>query len=313
MLRLKKFDLLTPQSLSEATDHIREHREALIVAGGTDMVPKMKRGQFAPSVIISLAQVRELDGVNAESDQVTIGPLTTLRTLERHDAIRPFTSFHHALTLVATPIIRNAATVGGNLLQDTRCRYYDRSDFWRDSLGNCMKVGADDCKVAPGGHRCFAAFCSDLAPSLAVLDATVTTYGDDTATFPLEELYQEDGMAHLRLGGQLLTQIALPVTRLRSNYRKLRIRDGFDFPEIGVAVAVDDTDKNQLRVNIAVSGASSGVLSYKQTVAPSDVDAMVNDVYKTIKPMDTLFFSPAYRRKMAKQFLKRSLDELLSP
>jgi 4-hydroxybenzoyl-CoA reductase subunit beta len=311
MLRLEEFEVLSPTTLPEALEQLHEHPGALVMAGGTDMIPKLKRGQFAPGTVISLAAIRDLDFVRTEKTHLSIGPMTTLRVLERHDAVRPLTAFLAALSQVATPIIRNSATLGGNLLQDTRCRYYDRSEFWRDSLGNCMKLDADDCKVAPGGHRCFAALCSDLAPALAVLDSEVTVQGDGDRTHPLEDLSEEDGMAHLRLGKSILTEIRVPLTPLKSTYRKLRIRGGFDFPEIGVAVAVDDRNAPALRVNIAVSGAASGLLCFKREVAPSETDALIDDVYKDIKPMDTLFFSPAYRRKMAKQFIKRSLDELI--
>jgi 4-hydroxybenzoyl-CoA reductase subunit beta len=312
MLRLKRFELLTPRTLAEATDALRDHKDALIVAGGTDMVPKMKRGQFEPGLVISLSGVNELDFVRIEDDRIHMGAMTTLRTLEHHDAIRPRTSFHRALARVATPIIRNSATLGGNLLQDTRCRYYDRSPFWRDSLGYCMKKGSDDCKVAPGAQHCYASFCSDLAPALVVLDAEVTVRGDQSRTLPLEDMYQEDGMAHVRIGGQLLTEVVLPKTTYRSTYHKLRIRDGFDFPELGLAVAVADADDGLLRVNVAVSGAAASVQSFKQTLDRSDLGTLVNDVYKAVKPMDTLFFPPAYRKKIAKRFLQRSLDELLS-
>lgn len=312
MLRLKRFEFVAPQTLAELTAAVRDHQGALIVAGGTDAVPKMKRGQFDPEVVISLSGVRELDFIHAEDDRVRIGALTTLRTLEHHEAIRPFTSFHSALALVATPIIRNAATLAGNLLQDTRCRYYDRSPFWRDSLGYCMKKGADDCKVAPGGKRCYAALCSDLGPALTVLDAEVAVVGEKTKTISLEAMYQDDGMANLTIAGALLTEVTIPRKTYRSNYRKLRIRDGFDFPEIGVAVAVDDVDDGRVQVNVAVSGASATVQSFKQTVDRSQIDGLIDDIYKAIKPMDLLFFPPSYRRKIAKRFMQRSLDELLS-
>jgi 4-hydroxybenzoyl-CoA reductase subunit beta len=291
---------------------VRAHKGALVVAGGTDSVPKMKRGQFDPDVVISLLGVAELDFLHVEGDRVRIGPLTKLRRLEHHEAIRPFTSFHRALERVATPIIRNSATLGGNLLQDTRCRYYDRSSFWRSSLGYCMKKGADDCKVAPGGQHCYAALCSDLGPALAVLDAEVTILGTKTRTLPLEAMYQEDGMAHMKFPGDLLTEITVPKTSYRSTYSKLRIRDGFDFPEIGVAVAVADADAGRIRVNVAVSGASSTVQCFKQTVDRSKINDLIDDIYKVIKPMDLLFFPPAYRRQIAKRFMQRSLDELLS-
>jgi len=311
MQRIRPFDLVRPETVEDALSVLEAQPGSFIIAGGTDFVPKMKRGQFEPAIVVSLAGIKELTFVEKREDRLRIGALTTLRTLETHRDVSRFTSLKKALSQVATPIIRNNATLGGNLLQDTRCRYYDRSLFWRDALGNCMKLGADDCKVAPGGKRCYAAFCSDLAPALIVLDAEVKLAGKTKRTVPLDKFYLEDGMAHVSMKREILTEVIVPQNGFVSTYRKLRIRDGFDFPEVGVAVAIR-RKANRVRVHVALAGIGSGVFVLKEDVAVHDLPAVADRVYNSIKPLDTLFFPPVYRKKIAKTFLLKSFDELLA-
>jgi 4-hydroxybenzoyl-CoA reductase subunit beta len=176
MLRLSEFDIVMPETVEDAVAALGQPG-AMIVAGGTDLVPKLKRGQFEPAVLVSLARIGGLDFIEADGGRVSIGALTALRTIERSDALGAYAAVREAVRQVATPIIRTNGTLGGNLAQDTRCRYYDRGRFWREAIGYCIKKDGDECRVAPGGGRCFATFCSDVAPALAVHDARVTVAG----------------------------------------------------------------------------------------------------------------------------------------
>jgi 4-hydroxybenzoyl-CoA reductase subunit beta len=311
MLRLNEFELATPETIDEAVSILRANRDCLIVAGGTDLVPKLKRGQFEPPVLISLSGIKDLAFIRWHDDRLRIGSGTTLKTIERSEDIRDFDSLRQAVRQVATPIIRNSATIGGNLLQDTRCRYYDRSLFWRDAVGYCMKKSGEDCWVAPGGNKCFATLCSDLAPALIVHDAEVELVGEDARTIALEDLYRDDGMANLNMNNEILAAVIVSKQGYRSTYKKLRIRDGFDFPEVGVAVAIKDNGKT-IRVNIAATGVSSDIYTLKEEVKREDVDAVIERAYKSIKPLDTMFFPPAYRKKIARAYLIKSFDELLA-
>jgi len=312
MLRLRPFELHTPESLDELMSVLAQNENAMIVAGGTDLMPKLKRGQFEPGAVVSLARVEELETCEEGDDGLHIGSRVTLSALERWEPAQRFACFAQALSQVATPIIRNSATLGGNLLQDTRCRYYDRGYFWRDAIGYCMKKGDDECRVAPGGQRCFASLCSDLAPALVALGAQVTVAGTSPTTIALEELYSDDGIEPFRLGGGVLTQIHVPDRGLRSAYRKLRMRGGFDFPEVGLALSVGGTHA-QMDVRVAVSGVSSGVVFVEESLGPDQVDALVESVYNRIKPMDTLFFPPAYRKSVTRNLLRQLLNDLLAP
>jgi 4-hydroxybenzoyl-CoA reductase subunit beta len=308
MLRLKEFDIVMPETVEEAVAALGEPG-SMIVAGGTDLVPKLKRHQFDPAVLVSLARIKGLEFIETSGGRLSIGALTTLRTIEHSDALGPFAAVREAVRQVATPIIRTNATLGGNLIQDTRCRYYDRGQFWREAIGYCMKKDGDECRVAPGGGRCFATFCSDVAPALAVHDATVTLAGAKERTIALENIYLDDGMEYTDLKREIVTRVDLEDKGYASTYKKLRIRDGFDFPEVGVAVALGGGGSGAL--NVAVTGVGPRIFVLKET-ATEDIDGVVERVFKSVKPVDTMFFSPAYRKKMVRRLLRQALDELLS-
>ena len=201
MLRLKRFELERPSTVEEAVS-ILAGEETMACAGGTDLVPKIKRGQFEPRVLVSLEGIGGLDFVEESDGRLTIGALVPLAALERNASVARLRALHEAVASVATPIIRERATIGGNLVQDTRCRYYDRGDFWREAIGYCLKKDGDECRVAPGGGRCFATLCSDPAAALIALDAEVTLTGKTERTIPLESLY---------LGSDTLPIEAVPV------------------------------------------------------------------------------------------------------
>jgi 4-hydroxybenzoyl-CoA reductase subunit beta len=311
MLRLREFDLRMPESLDEACSILAKSDDAVVVAGGTDLIPKMKRGQFEPGVVVSLANVKELDYCHAENGALAIGSRVRLCDLETWVPLRGFTCVLEAVRQVATPIIRNMATVGGNLLQDTRCRYYDRGHFWRDAVGYCLKKGDEDCRVAPGGSRCFASLCSDLAPAFIAVGAEVTLAGAQHRTVPLEQLYVGDGLTPVHLERSILKEVRVPASTFASTYRKLRMRGGFDFPEVGLAVSLQK-QSGGLQVNVAISGVSSGVVTIRESIGWDGLDDFVNRVHATIKPMDTLFFPPAYRKNVTRNLLRQALDDLLA-
>ena len=309
MLRIGTFEVLRPRSLDEALAMRSEYTRALWIAGGSDLVPKLKRAQFAPDAVISLAEIDGLEGVSRRDDTVRIGALTRLSALERAPEIEALTVLREATGVIATPIIRSMGTVGGNLLQDTRCRYYDRGSFWRESLGSCLKIDAEVCRVATGGNRCFATLCSDLAPALAVLDATATVVGEKGArTVRVEELYSNDGAAPFTLDGDVLMHVDVPAHERFSRYRKFRIRDSFDFPEVGVAVAIEE-HKAQLRVSVAVTAVAPSIPVFRENVSRDGLSQVEDTVYAAIKPMDTLFLPPAHRKSVARNMLRRIFDE----
>jgi len=312
MLRLKPFELHEPGTVAEAVALLEATPAAMLVSGGTDLIPKIKRRQFEPEVVISLQRVAGLDTIAEREGNLEIGALATLAMLERNRSVDSLHALGQAIRGVATPIIRGSATIGGNLLQDTRCRYYDRGHFWRDAVGFCLKKDGDECRVAPGGGKCFATLCSDVAPALIVLDAEVTLVGRETErTIPLENLYRDDGMDHLDIHGEILTRVTIPLKKKVSSYRKARTRDSFDFPEAGVAVAVDGGD-DSIRVSAAVTGIACNIHVTRETITPGEVEAFADRVHAAVKPMDTLCYAPGYRKAVVRNLLAQQLDELIS-
>src|SRR5262245_34583579 len=199
MLRLPEFEYHQPHSLRQATRVLAElGADAMIVAGGTDVYPKMKRGQFTPRYLISLRSLRELKGIRQNKDGVWIGAGESLTTVAQHRLVaKHFPALAHAAHSVSTPHLRNMGTIGGNVLVDTRCNYYDQTFFWRQAAGFCMKKDGDICLVAPGSTKCLAIASSDTAPVLMSLNAEVLLVNaQGERRVPLEALYRDDGIQY---------------------------------------------------------------------------------------------------------------------
>ncbi len=248
MLRLPPFRYLAPRSLEEAAQMLaQEGEQAMLVAGGTDLFPNMKRRQFTPQVLIGLRNIAALKSISGSPEQgFRIGAGVTLTRLAEHPALLVYyPALATAAGSVSTPQLRNVGTIGGNLLLDTRCNYYNQTEFWRQSIGYCMKKDGDICLVAPGSPRCWAISSADTAPVLVSLDAQVrlvSVHGE--RVLPVRELFRDDGIdPYTRATDEILSEIILPsADGWRSVYLKLRRRGSFDFPILGVAVSLRTAD-----------------------------------------------------------------------
>src|SRR6187549_2001065 len=178
MMRLPRFVYRAPRSVTEAVDILAsEGGHAMVVAGGTDVLPNMKRRQQAPSVLVGLRGVSELKQVTA-ADGLTIGAGVTLSDVLEIPSLRErYTGLWQAVSQIATPLLRNMGTLGGNLCLDTRCNYYDQTYEWRKAIDFCMKKDGKICWVAPSSPRCWAVQSSDLAPVMVALGARVILMG----------------------------------------------------------------------------------------------------------------------------------------
>src|SRR6185295_2499713 len=244
MMRLPIFEYRAPRSLAEAARILDgEGVNAMPLAGGTDLLPNMKRRQQVPRTLMSLRGIAELLSVRMDASAVRLGSCVTLTEIAGDARFRNgLTALSRAASQVATPHIRNMATLGGNLCLDTRCNYYDQNYEWRKAIDFCMKKDGSICWVAPGSSRCWAVSSTDVAPALLALGAAVRLESAGGArTLPLGQLYRDDGIAYLsRRPGEILSEILLPVAAqgARSTYWKLRRRDSFDFPVLSVAAWV---------------------------------------------------------------------------
>lgn len=215
MLRLPPFRYLAPSTLAEATRMLSEEGEqAMLVAGGTDLYPNMKRRQFTPQMLIGIGNLPELSHIEGSpKDGMRIGAGVTLTRLAEHPSIQnAYPALAIAAGSVSTLQLRNMGTLGGNILLDTRCNYYNQSEFWRHSIGYCMKKDGKICLVAPGSPRCWAISSADTVPVLLSLSAhvqLVSARGE--RVLPIQELYRDDGMhPYTREPDEILREIYLP-------------------------------------------------------------------------------------------------------
>ena len=324
MLRLPPFSYIAARSATEAAEALATHGEAaMLVAGGTDLYPNMKRRQFEPRVLVGLRGIRDMHGVRGSAAVgLTIGSQTTLTAVATHADVRQaFPALATAAGLVSSPQLRNMGTLGGNVCVDTRCNYYNQSHQWRKAVGFCMKKDGDICLVAPGSPRCWAVSSSDTAPVLWSLGATVrlrSAAGE--RTIPIAALYRDDGIAYLsRQPDEVLTEIALPpVDGLRGEYLKLRRRGSFDFPVLGVAVALR-MDGDTVRDGRIVLGAvasqpreatAAASLLGGQRLTPELIEQVADVAAKPSKPLDNTDYTHPYRKKMTRVFVARALRRI---
>jgi 4-hydroxybenzoyl-CoA reductase subunit beta len=297
----------------------------MAVAGGTDVYPKMKRGQFTPRHLISLRSLPELKGIRSEDKEgMWIGAGETLTEVARNRAVNEiFPALSQAAGLVSTPQLRNVGTIGGNVFVDTRCNYYDQTFFWRKAAGFCMKKDGDICLVAPKSKTCLAVFSSDTAPVLCSLGAlAVLVERDGSRRVPFEQLYRDDGIDFLtKQGDELLQGILIPrkVFGYRNVYLKLRRRGSFDFPVLGVAAAMSFNPEGIcLSAKVVLTAVSSapkvvraaGELLENKRVTKETIDAVAEAAARVSHPLDNADMDYWYRKRMTKVYVSRALAHL---
>jgi 4-hydroxybenzoyl-CoA reductase subunit beta len=324
MLRLPEFNYVKPKSLQEAARLMAElGNDAMIVAGGTDLYPKMKRGQFAPKNLVSLHSLPEIKGIRVDQDGMWIGAGETLTAVANHPEVkRLFPGLARAAGVVSSPQLRNVGTIGGNVFVDTRCNYYDQTFFWRNAAGFCMKKDGQICLVAPKSKVCLAAFSSDTAPVFCSLDATAHLVGPQGArAVPFSHLYGTDGINYLaKRNEELLQGMTIPrsVFGRRSIYLKLCRRGSFDFPVLGVAATVqlnaDGTCQAASVVLTAVASTPVYVdaqsILQGQKVTPELIENVAETAARVSHPVDNTDMDYWYRKRMSKVYVKRALARL---
>jgi 4-hydroxybenzoyl-CoA reductase subunit beta len=322
MMRLPPFRYVAPKTAREAAQVLADHgSEAMAVAGGTDLYPNMKRRQMEPKVLVGLRGLGEMKGI-AVNGGLRLGALATLTEVAEHrDVVVRWPAVARAAGLVSSPPLRNAGTIGGNLCVDTRCNYYNQSEFWRASIGYCMKKDGDVCLVAPGSHTCWALSSSDTAPVMIALDAEVTLVGPDgERRLPVRSLYGNDGIEYLaKRPEEVLTEVHVPDgTGWRATYRKLRRRGSIDFPVLGVAAAVklDGGVVEEARIVLGavhvrpVEAADAAAFLRGKRLDLETIEMAAGIAYKPAKPLDNADLAYAWRKRMARIEVARALRDL---
>jgi 4-hydroxybenzoyl-CoA reductase subunit beta len=298
--------------------------EGQFVAGGTDLYPNMKRRQQTPQTVISVRRLAELNRITGDGQRgLTIGASVSLTDICEHPVInRDYPMVARAAQVISTPTLRNMGTIGGNLLLDTRCNYYDQNYEWRKGINFCLKKDGDICWVAPGSKKCWAVQSSDLVPLMVAIGARlrlVSTLGErmiDAAGF-----YNDDGIAYLhKRPDELLADIHLPPTNgWRATYKKLRRRGAFDFPVLGVAARLDlSADGTVTEAKLVLGGISPAPMEVAEARAalvgaPLDEERMraaAEACYTKARPLDNTDFVMNWRKQMARPFVLRALEEL---
>ena len=325
MLRLPPFTYYAPKTVDEAVKVLSDYGpDAMVVAGGTDLYPNMKRRQFEPKVVVGLRQICELDHISGNAETgLTIGACVILSQLSRHPVVASaYFGLARAASLIANPQIQNMGTIGGNLCVDTRCNYYDQALTWRTALGFCLKKDGSICPVAPGGSRCWAVTSTDTAPVMIALRAHVRLVGPrGERTISINDFYRDDGIRYLaKEPDEILTEVIVPPANgLKTTYWKLRRRGSFDFPVLGVAVALETEGDVCRDVRIVTGGVNSRPLEMTEAenilmgerLSEETIERAAEAVYKPVKALDNTDFVPLYRKKMAPVFVKRALRELI--
>ncbi|HYG81003.1 MAG TPA: xanthine dehydrogenase family protein subunit M [Pyrinomonadaceae bacterium] len=324
-MRLPKFSYHVPREISDAVKMMGDAGpEGQFVAGGTDLYPNMKRRQQTPKTVISVTRLKELNQITGDGAAgLRIGAGVSLTEVCEHGIVnRDYPFLAQAARTISTPILRNMGTIGGNLLLDTRCNYYDQNYEWRKGINFCMKKDGEVCWVAPGSPKCWAVQSADLVPLMVAVGAKVklvSTLGERVVD--AAGLYNNDGIAYLhKRPDELLTEIQLPaVNGWRATYKKLRRRGAFDFPVLGVAARLDvGGDGAVTRAKLVLGGIAPAPIEVREAEAalvggPLDEERMraaAEACYLKARPLDNTDFVTNWRKQMARPYVLRALQEL---
>jgi 4-hydroxybenzoyl-CoA reductase subunit beta len=332
---LPQFDLMRPSTIEELVRARAEHSGSSVLGGGTDLLVNIRRGIVAPPVLIDLNGIAELRVIKAEATALHLGAAATLAEVAADPGVGAhYPAVAEAAAHIAGPTHRNMGTVGGNLALDTRCIYYNQSEWWREANAHCLKTTGTICHVAPKSRGvCFATFSGDLAPALLILDAELDIAGPSGArTIPLAALYigyarQDEPVTPMRGDGKYFLSLrpsetitavrAKNIPGLRSAYDKIRIRRSIEFPVTGVAVAVKRERDRLTDLRVAFTGTNPRPVRLAGTAALcggaldqrvfAGLDALVRD---QIMAMKTTFTPGHYRRRVAGVLARRLVRRL---
>ena len=320
-MRLPKFDYKRPRTIQEACAILLDLPSAKVLAGGTDLLVNMKHRVENPPAIVSLKDLSDLRYLRKKNGALRIGALTPLKRVYNDPYVaQNFPALAAAASSVGSYHHQIMGTIGGNLCQQTRCKFFNQSKWWRSSRALCFKAGGAMCHVAKKEHVCYSTYCGDVAPALLVLNAEVVVTGaDGSKQVSLEKIYSGDGKTPLKLQpGEILTEIVIPEQAADgfSTYKKSANRGSIDFPIVGAAlwasrstgearVAFTAVDRKPLR-----AAQLEQYLEGKQLNQVS-AEAVDNLVAKEARLMLSSIDSLAYKRKLMGLLVNQALGEAL--
>jgi 4-hydroxybenzoyl-CoA reductase subunit beta len=331
MEALAEFQLLRPKTLADVLAARSAHPESQLLGGGTDLIVNLRRGIVASPVLIDMNGVAELRTLEADGQGLAIGASVSLAQLARHPRIiHSYPVVAQAASSIAGPTQRHMGTVGGNLCLDTRCIFYNQSQWWRSANNHCLKTTGEVCHVAPKSRGvCFATFSGDLAPALMTLGADVDLVGPaGRRTLPLQQLYigharhdggEGDGKRFLALRpGELVARVHTRFEPgLRSGYDKIRVRRSIEYPVAGVAAALRRNGDTLADLRVAITGTNPRPVLLEGTrelcggvLDESVLEGLEELVRQQIMSMKTTFTPGHYRRRAAGVLARRLVRRL---
>lgn len=323
MLRLPAYQYHRPTTVEEAVALKAEHgASAMYIAGGTDLIPNMKHRLFEPEHLISLRGLTGMKGVSRQNGELHIGAATSLTDVARDPlVIEVATALADAAGHVAGPQLRNSGTIGGNLCLDTRCTYYNQTEFWRDALGYCLKKDGTVCHVTRVGAKCVAAHSADTPPALIVHDAEVDLVGPDgPRSVAVQDFFRADGIWNSqRTPDEIVTRIRIPVLESRrSAYAKLRQRGSIDFPLLTVAVAADFDGSRVTHIGGVVTALGArpktltgwGDIAVGKELDREVIDALAKRAHRQCTPLENIIVDTEWRKAMVPVYVSRALNAL---
>jgi 4-hydroxybenzoyl-CoA reductase subunit beta len=310
MLNTKQPAYFSPDTVEEAVKLASQYKDNFsYVAGGTDLWVSRYQGNNQSTCLIDISQIQQLQTVSVADQKLKIGALVKLDQLKNYPEIRDnFPTLIEAAHSVGSPLIRKMGTLGGNILCENRCIFYNQSDLWREAINYCLKSGGDIC-IATGGKKvCYSEFVSDTAPALISLDAQVEIFDSKSSeVIKLEELYTGDGIHPRKLSKTAIIQfILLPLNRKqRAVFKKLRPRQSMDFTSLTTAVSINENG----RLKIALGGVSPKPVVIESNIQQNP-ETLIRETLKLSKTVDNDVYSRVYRREMIREFLSKSFKEL---
>lgn len=325
MLRLPPFQYHRPRTVEEAVSLLGEHSgDVMPVAGGTDLIPNMKHRLFEPGHLVALRGIADMKGVREDDGHLRIGAAETLTAVASSPAIRArFAALADAAAHVAGPQLRNMGTLGGNLCLDTRCTYYNQTEFWRQALGYCLKKDGTLCHVTKVGTKCVAAHSADTPPVLMLLGAVAVLVGPEgRREVPVRDFFLADGIVNTRRQpGELVTELRIPfgaATR-RTAYAKLRQRKSIDFPLLTVAVSADLEPDGTVRsvegVVTALGSRPRELTGWNDIAVGRHLDdevmaELAERAHRQCHPLENIIVDPEWRRAMVPVYVRRALEQV---
>ncbi len=324
-MRLPQFRYVRPHTPEEASSFLHEHQlETAVLAGGTALMINLGQRLIEPSYILGLKGITGLDYIHRDKERnLAIGALTTVYDLARSPLItEQYPALAQAAEAMAMPAIQQMATVGGNLCQDTRCIYYNQSQFWRQARPPCFKRGGDMCHAVKGGKHCLAVYQGDLAPVLIALEARIKLLKKGRErVIPLGELFTGKGDIPITLApDEIVSEIQLPPPSENSagSYQKLRVREAIDFPLASVAaVLVIDDDKVCHKARLVLGAVAPAPFAVNEAesilegnrITEGLIEATAEAAFNKAHPVANLSIDPDYRRKMIRVLLKQAVKQ----